>query len=207
MRGSPQTDLEPRLTLVGIARSFGRREVLTGVDLSVGAGELVGIVGENGSGKSTLLKILVGRLGPDRGRALVHGRLGYCPQEPLVLDTLTVTENFRYFAAAYGLDPWRASMEALLAHFQFAPWRDSLVAEVSGGTRQKLNLCLALLHDPDVLLLDEPYTGFDWESYLKFWEWAEVQRGRGRALLVVSHLIHDRERFSRVLTLRDGRLS
>ena len=190
----------------GVAKSYGARRVLHGVDLRVAPGEAVAIVGENGSGKTTLLKLLSGLLHPDAGEIVRSGRLGYCPQDPLVFERLSVRENFAYFAAAHGLPRWTQAMDELLRRFRFSAHADALVCDVSGGTRQKLNLVLALLHDPDVLLLDEPYSALDWEAYLQFWNHARELRERGKALLVASHLVHDRERYDRVLDLRGGRL-
>jgi ABC-2 type transport system ATP-binding protein len=97
------------------------------------------------------------------------------------------------------------SRDALLAELSFAKYLGYRVEELSGGTRQKLNLALALLHEPDLLLLDEPYTGFDWETYVRFWEMAERRRRDGMGILVVSHLLAERERLNRVYELRDGR--
>jgi len=197
-----ETLLEAR----NLFKSFVGRPVLAGLDLSLSGAEIVGVGGENGTGKTTLLRILAGLLKPDAGERLTRGRLGYCPQEPLVFDRLTVSENLTFFAAAYGLRDGDPVAGDLLRRFRFEAQAQQLVATVSGGTRQKLNLVLALLHDPDVLLLDEPYSGFDWESYLQFWDHARELRERGKALLVVSHLVHDRERYDRVLDLRGGRL-
>jgi ABC-type multidrug transport system ATPase subunit len=132
------------------------------------------------------------------------GRLGYCPQETLVFDRLRVAENFRYFAAAYGIADWRAAMRRWTARLRFAADERRPAAVLSGGTRQKLNLALALLHEPDLLLLDEPYAAFDWETYLRFWELADELRAARRGVLVVSHFVYDRERFDRVVELRDG---
>ena len=190
----------------GLLKAYARRSVLTGVDLSVAAGELVGVVGENGSGKSTLLKVLGGEIAADGGNVLRHGRLGYCPQEALVFETLTVCENVAYFAAAYGVTEWRRALGQLGERFRFARYGNTPVGDLSGGNRQKLNLVLALLHDPDLLLLDEPYAGFDWETYLLFWDYAEELRSRGRGALVVSHLVYERERFDRIYELHEGRL-
>lgn len=198
---------EALLEVRGVAHAYGRMEVLAGLDLEVRRGALVGVVGENGAGKSTLLKILAGRLAPRTGCVVLRGRVGYCPQEPLVFDSLTVGENLAWFAAAYGLREWRAAASALLERYRLAAYLRAMVGEVSGGTRQKLNLCLALLHDPDLLLLDEPYAGFDWETYLCFWAHAEALRDAGCGVVVVSHLLHDRDRFDAIHTLSKGRLS
>ena len=192
------------LEAVGLAKSYSRRLVLRDVNLELRPGEMVGIVGENGAGKSTLLRILVGLSLPDRGRYRVRGRIGYCPQELLIFDHLTVRENLTYFAVAYGLaDPAGAGSE-LLERLGFKEYEHTRAEHLSGGTRQKLNLTISLLHAPDVLILDEPYSGFDWETYLDFWKLADGLRAEGRSLLVVSHLIYERDRFDRIYQLNKG---
>jgi ABC-2 type transport system ATP-binding protein len=181
-------------------------EVLRGAALMVCRGELVGLVGENGSGKSTLMQIIVGLLGRDGGSVWQEGRIGYCPQQPMLWDKLTVDEHFELFARAYGLDEASRdhSVGGLLEELQFERYRRYRVEELSGGTRQKLNLALALMHEPTVLLLDEPYSGFDWETYVRFWELSERRRDQGMGILIVSHLLAERERLDRVYELRDG---
>ena len=206
---------EPVLRVRELTKSFHhgppwhRRavEVLRGASLEVRRGELVGLVGENGSGKSVLMQIVVGLLPRDGGMVEVSGRLGYCPQVPLLWDKLTVAEHFQLFGDAYRLPAADAarSRDALLEELSFAKYVGYRVEELSGGTRQKLNLALALLHDPELLLLDEPYAGFDWETYLRFWDMAERRRREGMGVLVVSHLLSERERLTRVYELRDGR--
>jgi len=193
-----------------VGKSFGRRGVLKDVTFGIRPGEIVGIAGENGAGKSTLLKILVGLLAPTAGEVRINGNTGYCPQEMLVFETLTVRENFRLFAAAYGLDqakraaPWEDAENELLERFRFQQYENTLVSHLSGGTKQKLNLSLALLHSPDVLILDEPYSGFDWETYLRFWEFAAELRSQGRSVLIVSHFVYDRSKFDALFELADG---
>jgi ABC-type multidrug transport system ATPase subunit len=183
--------------------------VLDGADLTVDRGELVGLVGENGSGKSTLMKIVVGMLDRDGGSVRRAGRLGYCPQQALLWEKLTAAEHFTLFGHAYGMDEQaaRAAAADLAAELEFERYVGYRVEELSGGTRQKLNLALALMHGPDLLLLDEPYAGFDWETYLRFWDMAERRRADGMGILIVSHLLAERERLTRVVTLRDGRTS
>lgn len=182
-------------------------EVLKGASLEVRAGELVGLVGENGSGKSTLLQIIVGLLARDGGTVERPDRLGYCPQVPMLWDKLTVDEHFELFGRAYELsDEERAeAVERLLGELQFAKYRGYRVESLSGGTRQKLNLALALMHEPGLLLLDEPYAGFDWETYVRFWELSQSRRDGGMGILVISHLLAERERLDRIYTLADGR--
>jgi ABC-type multidrug transport system ATPase subunit len=198
----------PLLSAQGVAKAYGRfrhRPVLREVNFMVTPGTLVGIVGENGSGKSTLLKVLAGALRPDRGRVTLHGVLGYCPQEAILNDTLTVAQHLDYFAAAYGVRDLRRADE-LVHQLAYQPYRHAAVATLSGGTRQKLNLTLALMHTPRLLLLDEPYQGFDWETYLRFWDLAARLRTEGCGVLVISHLLFDQQRFDAIYELRDGQL-
>jgi len=195
---------ESRLPVVG--RSV---EVLSGVDVDLRAGEVVGIVGANGSGKSTLMQILVGALDADAGSVSRETTVGWCPQETLLYDRLTVAETVELFGQAYGMDDDRieARRDELAGALDFAEFLDYRVDHLSGGNRQKVNLAVALLHDPDVLMLDEPYTGFDWETYLAFWDLTENLRERGTAVAIISHLVSERDRFDRILELEDGRLT
>lgn len=194
------------LSVSHVARAFGRHQVLRGVTFAARHGQMVGIMGENGAGKTTLLRIMAGLLRADRGRVHVRGRIGYCPQEPQVHFGLTVDQNLEWFRAAYRLGTLTRA-EAMMDLLAFRQHRRSLVGELSGGTRQKLNLVLALMHDPEVLLLDEPYQGFDWETYLRFWGIAEESRHRGRVIVIISHLVFERDRFDALLWLHDGVLS
>jgi ABC-type multidrug transport system ATPase subunit len=193
------------LVAQGVRKSYGRHPVLCGVDLTVEAGQLVAVVGENGAGKSTLLKTLAGRLRSDSGSVSLSGSLGYCPQEPVLSNNLTVAQHLRYFAAARRLRDL-ARGEFLLEQLRFGAYRDVAAGALSGGTRQKLNLTLALLHDPDVLLLDEPYQGFDWETYLRFWDLVDALRARGTAIVLITHLVFEQDRFDLLADLIDGTL-
>ncbi len=182
------------------------KSVLRGADVQLWPGEVVGLVGENGSGKSTLMKILVGALDRDAGTVSHSGLVGFCPQEPVLYERLTCDEHFELFSRAYGMtEPdMQRSREDIYATLGFAEWRTARVEELSGGTRAKLNLGLALLPDPDLLLLDEPYAGFDWDTYQRFWQLTRDRRDAGSSLLIISHFITDAERFDRIYDLIDG---
>ncbi|MFD5699103.1 ABC transporter ATP-binding protein [Streptomyces lasiicapitis] len=186
-----------------VHKAYRSHKVLRGVSFTVEPGALVGIVGENGSGKSTLLRVLSGQIAADAGEVERRGTLGHCPQATVLNDALTVDQHLRWFRTAYRLDDTDRADE-LLDELHFAEYRHTRVEVLSGGTRQKLNLTLALMHDPDVLLLDEPYQGFDWETYLQFWDVAARLRDRGRCVLVVSHLAWDAGRLDVVHRLREG---
>ncbi len=188
-------------------RSRRRRAVLRGADLRLARGEVVGLVGENGAGKSTFMKILVGALTPDRGVVDRRGRIGYCPQVPQVYGRLTCDDHVELFGAAYGLtrEDARGAGRALYETLGFARYATTRAEDLSGGTLAKLNLTLALLADPDVLLLDEPYAGFDFDTYQRFWELVAERREVGRSVLIISHFVVDEERFDRIVQIRDGR--
>ncbi len=212
--GAPNAIMDPSVVLTAehITKAYRRgwrradNQVLTDANLTIGTREIVGLVGENGSGKSTLMKILVGSLEADGGRVNIRGSFGYCPQEPILYERLTCDEHFELFGEAYGLDRGEVerSRENIYDVFGFAEYNDMRVEELSGGTKAKLNLGLALLHDPDILLLDEPYSGFDWDTYLRFWEMTAERRDAGRTVLIISHFVADEERFDRIVHLRDG---
>lgn len=205
MEGGALSAVGPVLDVRDVCKSYRQRPVLRGVSLDLRPGQLVGVVGENGAGKSTLLRILAGDLAADSGTVERAGRLGCCPQETVLHQAFTVEQHLRFFQAAYDISRLTRAYE-LLEELNFTSYRYERVETLSGGTRQKLNLVLALMHDPQVLLLDEPYQGFDWETYLRFWNLAAALRDRGCAVLVVSHLAYDVSRLDILYRLDGGAL-
>jgi ABC-2 type transport system ATP-binding protein len=205
----------PLLEASGIEKSYRRgvwparreHQVLRGASLALYPGDVTGLVGENGSGKTTLMKILVGALAPDAGSVNIAGRLGYCPQEPQVYPRLTCDEHFELFGHAYGMAPAAqiAARRQLYEALGFERYATTRADQLSGGTLAKLNLGLALLADPQVLLLDEPYAGFDFDTYQRFWELVADRRQSGRSVLIISHFVTDEARFDRIIGLRDGK--
>jgi ABC-2 type transport system ATP-binding protein len=210
--GGPKS--QPVMTASGVEKAYTRdiwlarrsQAVLRGASLELLPGEVVGLVGENGSGKSTLMKILVGEIAPDAGTVQYLGRLGYCPQEPVVYERLTCDEHFELFGHAYRMQPTeeRTARRRLYDTLGFGRYATTRIDQLSGGTLSKLNLGLALLADPEVLLLDEPYAGFDFDTYLKFWDLVAERRAAGRSVLIISHFVIDEHRFDRIVQLNDG---
>lgn len=200
---SPAPSVGPaRLVVEGVVKAYRGRPVLTGVDLAVAGGEVAAVVGPNGVGKSTLLRICAGLESPDAGSVTVTGGLGYCPQRPALVDLLRAEEHMELVGAGRGLSREQARRDGarLAANLDWVPDR-RVVGDLSGGTRQKLNVVLAALGDPAVLLLDEPYQGFDGESFLDFWEQVWHWRDEGRAVVVVTHRPEQLKRVDRVLDL------
>jgi len=161
----------------------------------------VAVTGENGSGKTTLLRICAGLETADTGTVRRRAAAGYCPQEPALFDLLTPAEHLALFAG--GRNEAAAEGRELLASLGVPHQARQLVRDLSGGARQKLSLALALLGQPGLLLLDEPYQGFDQGSYLDFWHHAGAWRRQGRAVVVVTHLLTELDRADQVVELRN----
>ncbi|WP_166741747.1 ATP-binding cassette domain-containing protein [Cumulibacter soli] len=197
---APAGDL---LRLSGVTKRYRRRIALHPIDLTVRRGECVAVVGANGAGKSTLLQICAGMVPPTAGRVERPRRVGLVPQLGGTTEYLTADEHFELFGAAERVSGERAvaTGRGLAAALGWRPRRRQSAAELSGGTRQKLNVVLGELNRPDLLLLDEPYQGFDQGSYLDLWDQIERWRETGTAVLMVTHLLGELHRVDRVVEL------
>jgi len=202
-RLSPATGSQPAplLTVTGLGKSYRRRPVLRDVGLRAYPGQVLAVTGENGSGKTTLLRICAGLETPDTGTVHRRAAAGYCPQEPALFDLLTPAEHLALFAS--GRAGAAAEGRELLASLGVPLQARELVRDLSGGAQQKLSLALALIGQPGLLLLDEPYQGFDQGSYLDFWRHVGAWRRQGRAVVVVTHLLTELDRADQVLQLRN----
>jgi ABC-2 type transport system ATP-binding protein len=194
----------PELIASGICKAYHRVQVLNQVNLSAHAGEIVALTGENGAGKSTMMRICAGMVTADAGGVQIADRIGYCPQDASLFELLTADEHLVMFGRGVGLSRGDALNRGhlLLQEFDFPVGRRVVTADLSGGTRQKLNLAIALLGDPGLLLLDEPYQGFDRGTYVNFWDHCQTWRAQGKAIVIVTHMLAELNRVDRVVELR-----
>jgi ABC-2 type transport system ATP-binding protein len=196
------------LSCSSVSMSYGRKKVLSSCSLLVAPGEVVGLVGENGAGKTTLMKGLLGFLPIDSGTVTITAPVGFCPQENILNGSLTVGEHFRFFDAIQRRRsfPDPTYREKLLQETGLEKFLSSPISELSGGTYQKVKFVTTIRMRPRLLVLDEPCDGFDWQMYLLFWTFLKDLASAGTGVLMVSHLLHDRERFHRIYNLKEGGL-
>jgi len=198
----------PLVSATGLARSYGARVALEPVDLELRRGEAVFLVGPNGAGKSTLLAILAGALPPSTGSVeteLPARSFGWAPQRPAQYRHLSARENLVLFAELHGLADPAQEAERLVREFDL-PDDDRRASQLSVGNQQRLNLALAFLGDPAVLLLDEPTASLDPEHARELWRRIDATRERGAGVVVATHLLEETAQADRVLELQEGRL-
>ena len=190
-----------RLTDVSVRRD--RRTVLSGINLTLHRGEVVAVVGANGAGKSTLLQLCAGLLRASGGSIERTPNFGYAPQLDSLAPLLTVDEHLRLFGAARGIRQGRSisTGRRLLTRLGWTARGDQTAGTLSGGTQQKLNVALAQLDAPDLLLLDEPYQGLDALAYEDLWALISAWRASGAGVLLVTHLLRDVDLVDRVVEL------
>lgn len=209
----------PAIETIDLSRSFGPVRAVNRLNLIVRTGRIHGLLGPDGAGKTTTLRLLCGALRPDSGRAIVAGidvvrdpegvrqRIGYMPQRFSLYGDLTVLENLHFYADAYGVPQAEhaALLTRLLRFSRLEAFRNRRADELSGGMRQKLALACALIHRPQVLLLDEPTTGVDPVSRREFWDLLhEAVHDHGMTVLLTTPYMDEAERCHEVSFMRAG---
>ena len=191
------------LRLRDVSARRGRHTVLSGINLTIHRGEVVAVVGANGAGKSTLLQLCAGLLRASGGSIERTPNFGYAPQLDSLAPLLTVDEHLRLFGAARGIRQGRSisTGRRLLTRLGWTARGDQPAGTLSGGTQQKLNVALAQLDAPDLLLLDEPYQGLDALAYEDLWALISAWRASGAGVLLVTHLLRDVDLVDRVVEL------
>jgi ABC-2 type transport system ATP-binding protein len=194
-----------------VVKRFGPVAALNGLSLQVRRGEVYGLLGPNGAGKTTLIRMLVGLVRPDQGEIRVLGRpmpelgvlarIGYMTQQAALYPDLSALDNVRFFAAVYGAE---ANVEEALRLVELWDRRDSVVGTLSGGMRTRCSLACALVHHPELLLLDEPTVGVDPQLRVQFWDHFRRLAAAGTTIVVSSHVMDEAERCQRLGLIRGG---
>jgi ABC-2 type transport system ATP-binding protein len=209
------------LTIRNLRKTFGPLVAVDDVSFSLAQGQLVGLLGPNGAGKTTTVSMSAGLVTPDRGEVLVGGhrlagdtdpakrRIGLVPQDLALYDELSARDNLRFFGALYGL-AGRALDDAVVNALELVELADrarDAVKTFSGGMKRRLNLAAGLLHDPEILLLDEPTVGVDPQSRNAIFDKLEILKGRGKALLYTTHYMEEVERLAdRIVVMDHGKV-
>jgi ABC-2 type transport system ATP-binding protein len=214
----PATAPDVVIDVRGLNKHFGRHHVVRDLALSVRRGEIFGFLGPNGSGKTTTIRMLCGLLTPDSGEGTCLGfdirtqsweikrRAGYMTQRFSFWEDLTIRENLTFVARMYGMPDRVARVDAALDRLGLLERGDQLAGTLSGGWKQRLALASCLLHDPELLLLDEPTAGVDPEARREFWEELHAFAATGITVLVSTHYMDEAERCHKLAYILNGRL-
>ncbi len=212
---APNAAATPAVQAVGLQKSFGQIRAVNGVDMSLPAGRIYGLLGPNGSGKTTLIRLLTGLASATSGSVKVLGvempsrtnlaRIGYMTQADGIYPELSVWENLRFFAALYGQTD-RTAMVRTLELVELDGRLDTPAQNLSGGMRRRLSMACALSHKPAVIFLDEPTVGVDPALRVQFWAHFRQLAADGATLLVSSHVMDEADRCDELLFIRDGRV-
>jgi ABC-2 type transport system ATP-binding protein len=207
----------PAVAISGVRKTFGATVALDGISLDVRQGEMVGVIGPDGAGKTTLLRLACGLIAPDAGRVAIFGAdpyrahgtataaVGYVSQQFSLYGDLSIDENIEFRARLHGVRDFAARRTRLLQMTGLEPFRGRLAERLSGGMKQKLALACTLVHQPRLLVLDEPTTGVDPVSRREFWKLLAEFLAQGLTILVATPYLDEAERCGRVLFLTEGR--
>ena len=206
------------ISLINVSKRYGPTVALESLSFETARGEMFGLIGPDGAGKTTAIRLICGLLHADGGEVRVLGldpvkdhraitaKVGYLSQRFSLYGDLTIDENIAFFAEIHGVADYRARRDHLLEMTQLTPFRKRLAEQLSGGMKQKLALACTLVHQPDVVLLDEPTTGVDPVSRREFWKLLSAFLESGITILMTTPYLDEAERCTRVALVHDGKV-
>ncbi|KHK04128.1 ABC transporter ATP-binding protein [Desulfovibrio sp. TomC] len=208
----------PVIDVVGLTKVFGRKTVVDHLDMRVAKGEIYGFLGPNGSGKTTFIRMLCGLLRPDDGHGaclgfdvrtqaeLIKPHVGYMSQKFSLYEDMTVRENLDFIARMYAVGNRAAAVDRTIGRMNLGRFRDQLAGTLSGGWKQRLALSACMIHEPKLLLLDEPTAGVDPMARRDFWDEVHKLAGEGITALISTHYMDEAERCHRLAYIAYGHL-
>ena len=205
------------LEVNGLKKYYGKTKAVDGISFSLESGQVTGLLGPNGAGKTTTLKCITGLLRKTEGTITIEGmdhrddearaKLCYIPEVPDIYEGLTVWDHFKFIALAYGLENWEERANDLMERFDLMEKRNELGMHLSKGMKQKTMICCGLLHDPDVLLFDEPLVGLDPKAVHELKQAFMDLKALGKSLLISTHMLDTAQKLcDRVLVMKNGKL-
>lgn len=204
-----------------LTKTFGKIKAVDSVSLKIRRGEIFGLIGPNGAGKTTFIRLLIGLLRPDSGNGRILGcpidtltpevkrKIGYMPQSKSLYPDLTAKENIEFFARLNGLldkEIRGKHIENVIRLVEIEKWANMVVSELSGGTQQRVSLACAIVHDPDLLLLDEPTVGISPNLRKSFWNYFKSLTERGKTIIVTTHYLEEAINCDRIALMHNGKI-
>ena len=209
---------KPVIEISGLSKSYDNKRVVNDINLSIHKGEVVGFLGPNGSGKTTTMRMICGLIKPDAGRGTCLGydifeqrdhiktKTGYMTQKFSLYDDLTIRENLEFVARAYALPEIKKKVDKTLEDLGLVARQHQLTKALSGGWKQRLALAASIMHEPELLLLDEPTAGVDPKARRDFWDQIHVLAQQGLTVLVSTHYMDEAERCGRIAYILNGQM-
>lgn len=205
------------LEVKNLSKSFKKNKAIDNISFKLNTGEIAILCGPNGAGKTTTLKCVLSLLRKDSGDVLIDGKstkdrtvrknLAYIPETPDLYNLLTVWEHFKFIALAYNIENWTSKADELMSVFNLSNKKDSLAKDLSKGMKQKVSIIMALIHDPNIILIDEPFVGLDPNGIKEFKEILSKIKSLGKTILVSTHILASMEEISDTMILmKEGKI-
>lgn len=205
------------LNVTNLKKCYKKTNAVNGISFSLNEGEIVALTGPNGAGKTTTIKCVLGLLRKNDGKVIINGKsnkskdvkykLAYIPETPDIYPMLTVLEHLKFMAMVYKINGWKERSEKILSDFDILDKKDELGKNLSKGMKQKLSICCALIHDPEIFFIDEPLVGLDPKAIRELKDAFKTLKEEGKTLLISTHMLDTAENLcDRIIVMKNGKV-